>query len=319
MKNNFSGLYNKHRPLTWDEVIGNEASVISLKNTLDRKGSSTVFLIEGHTGCGKTTLARICATELGCIDKMSLTEVNCVTNGTIDMVRDLEHKVKSSTGGKNRAFIFDEVHQLTAKAQDAILKIIEDTKPTNYFFFCTTDASGLSNTFKGRCQKVTINKLTDDNIEEILEDVMDKEDLDFDEDVLDAIIEGANGSAREAITILESIIGLDPTKAIEKIKSDVYVASESSIELKVFMKALMNSSTNFYDALKLLKLIDRKKESPEGIRLATINYANAIRMQGVKNTRVDEILDNLLYAYDGIYMKGQAWAFIVDKIYKICM
>lgn len=315
MKKN-SGLYNKHRPNDWSQVIGNEASVSSFKNTLHKEGGLTSYIIEGASGCGKTTIARIATKELEC-DVLHITEIDCVTDGTIDMVRSLARKVTSNSGGKNRAWIFDEAHRITEKAQESLLKLLEDARETDYFFLCTTDASGFNDTLKSRCQKVTINKLTDNDIDKVLENVIDKEDLDIDEDVIDIIIETADGSARNALVMLESVMDLSADDAKDKLKSDVYVASEQTVELKEFMRSLIKPNTTFNQSLDLLKKIDRKKESPEGIRLATINYANAVRMQGRSIERIDSILDQLMYDYQGIYQKGQAWAFIIDKIYKI--
>lgn len=315
MKNGFA---NKYRPQSWDEVIGNKTSVESLKNLIEKEGGSRAFLLEGHTGSGKTTLARICAKVLNCASRLVI-EIDCVTEGGIDVVRDVKKHCMTSTAGQNRVFICDEAHMLTPKAQEGLLKLLEDGKSTDYIFFCTTEANVFKKTFLGRVQKIIINRLSDEEIEDVLFNVIDGEKLDISDDVLDIIVETCDGSARDAINKLESIAGMHNADAYEKLKNDENSTIETSLELKTFMNAFCSNKGNFKSYIKMMKDIKALgKEQPEGIRLATIGYANAMRMNGNDSEQIEMILDNFLYDYEGIYNKGQAWALLVDKIFKVC-
>lgn len=317
-----TGLASKCRPQKWEDVVGNEASIKSFRNLVEQKTGAKAFLILGHTGCGKTTIARIACKETLKCEAMKIKEIDCSTDGKIDTPREVKREVSYSSGGKNRAFIMDEVHNLSKKAQEGMLKILEECKPTDYFFLCTTDASKFEKTFLNRLQKVIINQLSTKEIMEVLDNAIDTEDLDIDDEVLEEIADISEGSARQALNYLESVVGLDVDEALEKLEKDNEMGTAEVTEGALFdlMKAVLFKDIDFNAIVERLKYIkDEGKEQPESIRLAFVNYANGTRMRGGNYPeRVDEVLDNFLYDYEGIYHKGQAWPFLVDKFFKVC-
>ena len=127
-------LYRKYRPNALDEMVGNEATIKSLKKELEN-GSHT-FLMTGPAGCGKTTLARIMAKEVGA-GPLSIHEINSAENRGIDTAREVMEQMRfNPSDGNAIVWIFDECHQWLAPVQNAFLKALEDTPAHCYFFLC---------------------------------------------------------------------------------------------------------------------------------------------------------------------------------------
>ena len=127
-------LYQKHRPQTLADVQGNRNIVTTLKGLFATPEKMPhTFLFHGETGCGKTTIARIVAENLGCTEN-NLVEIDTGQFTGIDTVRDIRKSAQFiPLGGGVRVFIIDEVHRMTKDAQNAFLKILEDTPPHIYF------------------------------------------------------------------------------------------------------------------------------------------------------------------------------------------
>jgi DNA polymerase-3 subunit gamma/tau len=149
-----TSLATKYRPETWEEVVGQDAVVKSMKVVVTKK-SSKCFLLSGPSGCGKTTLARIAARSLGIKGGGALREIDAASKTGVDDMRqvcvDLGYKV---LGGGSRGLIVDECHQLSKAAWNSLLKITEEPPPDTYWFFCTTEPSKVPVTIKRRSPRV---------------------------------------------------------------------------------------------------------------------------------------------------------------------
>ena len=144
-------LHIKYRPQTWDEIKGNEAVVEGLESQFSSKSKKNrphVFLFYGPSGCGKTTLARIVKDELEC-SEANFNELNVANTRGIDTIREvIQFSHYSTFDGSPRIFLFDEAHKLTNDAQNALLKVLEDTPPKVYFILCTTDPKKIIKTIR---------------------------------------------------------------------------------------------------------------------------------------------------------------------------
>jgi DNA polymerase III delta prime subunit len=211
-------LYKKYRPLTWDEIRGNEAVVEGLKSLFSSKSEKDrphVFLLHGPSGCGKTTIARIITRELKCQDS-DFIEVNGANTRGIDTVREVIQHSYYSPWGEARVFLLDEAHKITKEAQNALLKILEDTPQRTYFILCTTEPDGIIETIKTRCTTYQVNPLTSTMIRDLLDWVCNEEGKKVADELLEAISENCNGSARKALVFLSQVIDVsDPKKALE--------------------------------------------------------------------------------------------------------
>jgi len=153
-------LYKKYRPSTFDDIVGNSVTIQALKKSVEGR-KNHVFLFTGPSGCGKTTLSRIVAKELGAKGS-DFRELDSADFRGIDTIRNLRktigyHPLES----KVVVYLLDEVHKLTGDAQNAMLKMLEETPEHVYFILATTDPQKLLGTIKGRCSIYTVEALED--------------------------------------------------------------------------------------------------------------------------------------------------------------
>lgn len=194
-------LHTKYRPRTFDEVVGQDAVVRSLRRAV-ADGASRSFLLTGPAGCGKTTLARIAAAELGCAPE-DIEEVDAATNTGVDDMRGVAAQLMyRPLGGGRRAIILDEAHRLSKNAWDSLLKIIEEPPDYAVWFLCTTEPTKVPKTIVTRCFPVELKPVRSADIEDLLTEVAGEEGLDLDEGVVRLCARSADGSPRQALVYL---------------------------------------------------------------------------------------------------------------------
>jgi len=264
------GLYQKHRPKSFDEIVGNRSVVVTLKGLLKKKDVPHAFLFVGGTGCGKTTLARIVSNELECTEN-NLIEIDTAQFTGIDSVRDIRQSSQfTPLGGGVRVFIIDEVHRMTKDAQNAFLKILEDTPAHIYFILCTTDENSLLPTVRGRCSRHQVSVLTDAEMTSLLETVCEKENEKLDSTVLEQIVKSAQGHPRNALTILEQVLATPANRRL-KVAEQAQIVETESIELCRALLARKGWKT-VSAILKNLKASD----DAESVRRLIIGYMSAV-------------------------------------------
>src|SRR5262245_5856210 len=204
--------YRKYRPKKFADVVAQKEAVSVLEGHFNGNvGPPHCVCFCGPTGVGKTTLARISARRLHC-DSFDLIELNAADFKGIDTVRDIRRTMYQIPLGRRgtRVYIFDEAHKLTNDAQNALLKVLEEPPDHAYFILCTTDPSKLLAAVKGRCKAgmVVLGTLSEGDLRTIVEKIARKEGLDVSEDVFAKITELAEGSARDAIQMLDAVRNL---------------------------------------------------------------------------------------------------------------
>jgi DNA polymerase III gamma/tau subunit len=204
-------LYKKYRPKTLDQVIGQPDAVRVLKDFLARKELPHALLFTGGSGIGKTTLCRILKRELKC-SNADFHEVNAADTRGIDTVREIRQRMGlHPLNGTCKIWLVDECHKVTSDAQTAMLKMLEDTPSHVYFMLATTDPDKLLKTIRTRCTEIKLGLIGGEELSLLLKSVIGKEceGLGYtSNDVIDRIIEAAEGSARQALVLLGSVIGL---------------------------------------------------------------------------------------------------------------
>lgn len=211
-------LYTKYRPDDFGTMIGNGPVVAAVQKILSKKDIPHAWMFTGHSGIGKTTIARIIAKKLGATGS-GIFETNAADVRGIDGIREIIEKVQyRSPGSPVSVFILDECHQLTKDAQNALLKALEDAPAHAYFILCTTDPQKVIDTIRTRCQEFKFAPLGVDDLVEIVMTVSEAEKIDLDATIITEIAKNAGGSPRLALTMLERCQAVaSPEEAIKLI------------------------------------------------------------------------------------------------------
>jgi DNA polymerase-3 subunit gamma/tau len=221
-----TALYRKYRPQDFDEVVGQEAVVRTLRNAIESDQVRQAYLFAGPRGTGKTSLARILAKALNCAQGTTTTpDRTChscvaIANGTsldviemdaasqrgIDDIREIrERVVLQPVEGRYKVYILDEAHQLTDAAFNALLKLIEEPPPHLVFVFCTTDLAKMLPTVRSRCQTFVFSRPRLPDLLALLTRVTQGEGIEAPEAALSLIARSARGSYRDAVSTLDQL------------------------------------------------------------------------------------------------------------------
>ena len=289
-------LYKKYRPRTLDRIIGNENTVASLRNMLERKTLPHVILFSGPSGTGKTTLARIIKTELGCHD-MDFAEVNSGSFRGIDSIRDVARNMNLAPTGPCRIWYFDEVHKWTNDAQNAALKMLEDTPSHIYFLLATTDTGRLIKAVQTRCCELPLRALTYQELENLAARVARKENIELSKESLDTLVSAAAGSARMLLVLLDKVANLDDAQRAAAIEEKAAEEAEGIELCRLLLKDPRASWKTVAETLKNLK------GDPESTRRAVLGYARTVLLSGKANTQAYMVLQSFS---DNFFDSGDA-------------
>lgn len=267
-------LYLDYRPTKLSEVRGNETTIKALAAVLDRKVENIphTMLFCGDSGCGKTTLARIVARELGCVGG-DFTELDIADFRGIDTAREIRRNMAyRPMEGRCRVYLLDECHKLTGDAQEAMLKAFEDTPEHIYFLLATTDPSKLKATVRNRCTTFEVSPLSTREMKGLLSEVLEAEKVDIPDAALEAILDNCLGSPRNALQLLEKIIDMDPID----MEAAVEQAARDQTQVIDLCRALIGKQ-KWAAVAKILK--DLTEQEPEKVRHAVLGYFTAILLK----------------------------------------
>jgi len=221
-----AALYRKYRPLTFDDVVGQDPVVRTLRNAIAHDQLRHAYLFAGPRGTGKTSMARILAKAVNCAQGPTTTPDNtchacvAISNGTsldvvemdaasqrgIDDIREIrERVVLQPVEGRYKVYILDEAHQLTDAAWNALLKLIEEPPPHLLFVFCTTDLLKVIPTVRSRCQTFQFSRPRLPDLVKVLRRVADGEGFEAPDAALSLIARVARGSFRDAVSTLDQL------------------------------------------------------------------------------------------------------------------
>lgn len=223
----YMALYRKFRPDNFNDVKGQEHIVMTLKNQLKAGRIGHAYLFCGTRGTGKTTVAKLLAKVVNCehpVDgnpcnecrmckgimaqtSMNVIEIDAASNNGVDNVREIVEEVRySPTEGRYKVYIIDEVHMLTPGAFNALLKTIEEPPSYVIFILATTEVHKIPVTILSRCQRYDFKRITIDTITERLTELIQIEKVEAEEKALRYIARVADGSLRDAVSLLDQCI-----------------------------------------------------------------------------------------------------------------
>jgi DNA polymerase-3 subunit gamma/tau len=223
-----TSLYRRHRPGSFDEVVGQTHVVRTLRNAVEGGKVHHAYLFVGSRGTGKTSMAKILARSLNCErggptvtpcgecescvtiaagTSVDVIEMDAASNRSVDDVRDLRERVAyAPTGGRWKVYILDEAHMLTKEAWNAFLKTLEEPPPNTVFVLATTESHKVMATIADRCQRFDFQRPSLEQISEVLNRVAAAESIEVDDGAVAMIARSAQGSFRDALGTLDQLV-----------------------------------------------------------------------------------------------------------------
>ena len=265
-------LADKYRPTTFSEVKGNDNLKSIIARTLQKENKPQTYILQGTRGCGKTTLARIMAEQLGATGR-GLKELNISDMRGIDTARNIiENVYYMPMEGECKVIILNEVHKATNEFQNAMLEKLEEPPPDVYFILCTTDPQKLLETVKSRCalRKYFVKPLRRREMKELVVSVLEGEEVEWKPVSVSKLIKVVEGNPREALILLDSLIELRGGRLTKALDELVTTVSELPIDL---IRAI-NNSQPWKPIAVILK--DLEEADAEDIRWKMLKYMRKV-------------------------------------------
>ncbi|NCB32285.1 MAG: DNA polymerase III subunit gamma/tau [Erysipelotrichia bacterium] len=291
-------LYQKYRSSTFEEVVGQEYAVRSIRNAVHSGQVGHAYLFCGPRGTGKTTMARLLAKAVNCDSPQKapcgecencraaeegshpdIIEINAANETHVEDIRDLIDRARlASMLGKHKIYIIDEVHQLSSSAASALLKTLEEPPAHVIFILATTDPQKLLPTIISRCQRFDFTKVEKSLIQKHLLHIASQEGFELESGAADKIAELADGGMRDALSILEQAVSYSEGKITEEDINRVYGLASTDQKIALLSAVFSNDLT-------------------ETLRMIRDYEAHGIDLKRLTSELMDVLKDAVIYGY----------------------
>ena len=270
----YTALYRKYRPSNFSNVVGQKIVVNILKNSLMTGHISHAYLFAGPRGTGKTSIAKIFAKAVNCLDfhddicgkcencinleknDIDIIEIDAASNNGVEEIRTIRENVKLLPSFcKYKVYIIDEVHMLSTGAFNALLKTLEEPPTHVIFILATTEINKIPLTILSRCQRFDFTRLSEEDIEERLKFILNTENRKLSDSVISYISEISDGGLRDAINLLDQVLSLDNDQVTVDEINDLSGNISSDTVYKLFENIL---NVDFKNTLSILDKISKK-------------------------------------------------------------
>ena len=270
-------LYRKYRPSSLEELVGQPDAVQLISEQIKNSNLSHAYLFSGPRGVGKTSLARIIATTIGCDPVFDITEIDAASHNKVDDVRELNDSVNfiASSPGKKRVFILDEVHMLSNAASNAFLKTLEEPPEHVIFILATTEPERVIETIRSRTTQIAFKRIKNADIITSLEMISKAEKIKLSKDVIEYIANQSDGSLRDAINLFEQTFSTFGNKAtMEQLYSIL-------------------GKVTITDLLQILEAMGTQ-DTATVLKVLRANYKNGLQAIDILNS-ITDLFRNLFY------------------------
>lgn len=286
----YVALYRKYRPITFDNIIGQNNVITILKKQVESLKISHAYIFSGTRGTGKTSAAKVFARAINCLnpkngepcnecesckrildgDMTDVVEMDAASNNSVENIRQIRNEVMYvATNAKYKIYIIDEAHMLTNSAFNALLKTLEEPPENVIFILATTEQHKIPVTILSRCLRFEFNKITINDIIDRLKVVLKDENIKYEDEAIEYIAKKADGALRDALSILDrcltenseiltlktvqNILGTIDKEIIENIVEGI--DSKDSVEVIKNIDILINKSKDLralvYDLMEM--------------------------------------------------------------------
>lgn len=261
----YVALYRKYRPQVFDDVIGQDHIVNTLRNQILRNKVSHAYLFTGTRGTGKTSTAKIFARAVNCPNakqhngnpcgecsvcreqgsaNLDIIEMDAASNNGVDYARDIREKVQyPPVNGKYKVYIIDEVHMLSVGAFNALLKTLEEPPAHAMFILCTTEVHKIPTTILSRCMRFDFRLVPTNTLIELISGIYDKEGKKYEKEAVAAIAQAGEGSVRDCVSIADRCLSVSNGKLTYKDVLQVLGVS-SRTAVSNLAEAIVNNKTS---------------------------------------------------------------------------